>query len=37
MRPFAEAGVELFMFQHFLMEDSDALELLGQTVAPALW
>jgi alkanesulfonate monooxygenase SsuD/methylene tetrahydromethanopterin reductase-like flavin-dependent oxidoreductase (luciferase family) len=37
MRPFAEAGVELFMFQHFLMDDSDALELLAQTVAPALW
>ena len=36
MRPFAEAGVELFMLQHLLLDDRDALELLARQVAPAL-
>lgn len=36
MRPFAEAGVELFMLQHFLLEDAGVLELLAGEVAPAL-
>ena len=36
MRPFAEAGVELFMLQHFALDDADVLELLAAEVAPAL-
>lgn len=36
MRPYAEAGVDLFMLQHFLLDDSAALELLAEAVAPAL-
>jgi alkanesulfonate monooxygenase len=36
MRPFAEAGVELFMLQHFALDDRDALELLAAEVAPGL-
>ncbi|MGH7911039.1 MAG: LLM class flavin-dependent oxidoreductase [Candidatus Dormibacteraceae bacterium] len=35
LRPFAEAGVELFCFQHFLHLDSDGLQLLAREVAPA--
>jgi alkanesulfonate monooxygenase SsuD/methylene tetrahydromethanopterin reductase-like flavin-dependent oxidoreductase (luciferase family) len=36
MRPFAEAGVDLFMLQHFLLDDRDELELLAREVLPAL-
>jgi len=36
MRPFAEAGVDLFMLQHFLLDDRGVLELLAREVAPAL-
>lgn len=36
MRRYAEAGVELFMLQHFLLDDRDALELLAAEVVPAL-
>jgi alkanesulfonate monooxygenase SsuD/methylene tetrahydromethanopterin reductase-like flavin-dependent oxidoreductase (luciferase family) len=36
MRPFAEAGVELFLLQHFLLDETDVLELLAREVAPAL-
>jgi len=36
MRPFAQAGVDLFMLQHFLLDDAAALELLAEAVAPAL-
>jgi alkanesulfonate monooxygenase SsuD/methylene tetrahydromethanopterin reductase-like flavin-dependent oxidoreductase (luciferase family) len=36
MRRYAEAGVELFMLQHFLLDDAEALELLASEVAPAL-
>jgi alkanesulfonate monooxygenase SsuD/methylene tetrahydromethanopterin reductase-like flavin-dependent oxidoreductase (luciferase family) len=33
---YAEAGVDLIMLQHFLMDDSDALELLAAEVIPAI-
>jgi alkanesulfonate monooxygenase SsuD/methylene tetrahydromethanopterin reductase-like flavin-dependent oxidoreductase (luciferase family) len=36
MRPYAEAGVDLFMLQHFALDDADALELLAKEVLPAL-
>jgi alkanesulfonate monooxygenase SsuD/methylene tetrahydromethanopterin reductase-like flavin-dependent oxidoreductase (luciferase family) len=36
MRPFVEAGVSLFMLQHFLYDDSGALELLAKEVMPEL-
>lgn len=36
LRPYREAGVERFLFQHFLHLDSDGLELLAKGVAPAL-
>ncbi len=36
MRPYAAGGVELFMLQHFLLDDRDALELLAGEVVPAL-
>jgi len=36
MRPYAQAGVDLFMLQHFLLDDAAALELLAEAVAPAL-
>lgn len=36
MRPYAEAGVDLFMLQHFLLDDAASLELLAQDVIPAL-
>ncbi|HEY7199410.1 MAG TPA: LLM class flavin-dependent oxidoreductase [Candidatus Dormibacteraeota bacterium] len=36
MRPFAEAGVGLFMLQHFLLDEPEVLELLAGEVAPAL-
>jgi alkanesulfonate monooxygenase SsuD/methylene tetrahydromethanopterin reductase-like flavin-dependent oxidoreductase (luciferase family) len=36
MRPLAEAGVSLFMLQHFLYDDSDALELVASEVMPVM-
>jgi alkanesulfonate monooxygenase SsuD/methylene tetrahydromethanopterin reductase-like flavin-dependent oxidoreductase (luciferase family) len=36
MRPFAEAGVDLFLLQHFALDDPDSLELLATEVAPRL-
>jgi alkanesulfonate monooxygenase SsuD/methylene tetrahydromethanopterin reductase-like flavin-dependent oxidoreductase (luciferase family) len=36
MRPFADAGVDLFVLQHFLLDEPDVLELLAGEVAPAL-
>jgi alkanesulfonate monooxygenase SsuD/methylene tetrahydromethanopterin reductase-like flavin-dependent oxidoreductase (luciferase family) len=36
VREFARLGVELFMLQHFLLDDSDALELLAREVIPAV-
>jgi hypothetical protein len=34
MVPFAEAGAELFLVQHFALDDAGALELLAAEVAP---
>jgi alkanesulfonate monooxygenase SsuD/methylene tetrahydromethanopterin reductase-like flavin-dependent oxidoreductase (luciferase family) len=36
MREHARLGVDLFMLQHFLLDDSDALELLAREVIPAV-
>ena len=36
VRGYARLGVELFMLQHFLLDDSDALELLAAEVMPAI-
>jgi alkanesulfonate monooxygenase SsuD/methylene tetrahydromethanopterin reductase-like flavin-dependent oxidoreductase (luciferase family) len=36
MRPYAEAGVDLFVLQHFALDDRDALEVLASEVAPRL-
>jgi alkanesulfonate monooxygenase SsuD/methylene tetrahydromethanopterin reductase-like flavin-dependent oxidoreductase (luciferase family) len=36
MREFARLGVDLFMLQHFLLDDSDALRLLSEEVIPAV-
>jgi alkanesulfonate monooxygenase SsuD/methylene tetrahydromethanopterin reductase-like flavin-dependent oxidoreductase (luciferase family) len=36
MRGYSAAGVDLFMLQHFLMDDSEALELLAEEVIPAV-
>ncbi|HKV88385.1 MAG TPA: LLM class flavin-dependent oxidoreductase [Candidatus Dormibacteraeota bacterium] len=36
MREHARLGVDLFMLQHFLLDDSDALELLAKEVVPAV-
>ena len=36
MREHAKLGVDLFMLQHFLLDDSDALELLAREVIPAV-
>lgn len=36
MREHARLGVHLFMLQHFLLDDSDALELLASEVLPAV-
>jgi alkanesulfonate monooxygenase SsuD/methylene tetrahydromethanopterin reductase-like flavin-dependent oxidoreductase (luciferase family) len=36
MRPFVEVGVDLFLVQHFLLDDAEALELLATEVAPRL-
>jgi alkanesulfonate monooxygenase SsuD/methylene tetrahydromethanopterin reductase-like flavin-dependent oxidoreductase (luciferase family) len=36
MRAYSAAGVDLFMLQHYLMDDSDALELLASEVIPVV-
>ncbi len=36
MREHAKLGVDLFMLQHFLLDDRDALRLLAQEVMPAV-
>src|SRR6266446_6176937 len=36
IREHSKLGIELFMLQHFLLDDSDALELLGKEVLPAV-
>jgi alkanesulfonate monooxygenase SsuD/methylene tetrahydromethanopterin reductase-like flavin-dependent oxidoreductase (luciferase family) len=36
IRELSRLGIELFMLQHFLLDDSDALELLGKEVLPAV-
>jgi alkanesulfonate monooxygenase SsuD/methylene tetrahydromethanopterin reductase-like flavin-dependent oxidoreductase (luciferase family) len=36
MRGIAALGVDLFMFQHFVLDDSDALNLLASEVLPAV-
>jgi alkanesulfonate monooxygenase SsuD/methylene tetrahydromethanopterin reductase-like flavin-dependent oxidoreductase (luciferase family) len=36
MRELSKLGVDLFMLQHFLLDDSEALEMLSQEVVPAV-
>lgn len=36
IREYAKHGADLFMLQHFLLDDSDALELLAKEVMPAV-
>lgn len=36
MRELSKIGVQLFMLQHFLLDDADALELLSKEVLPAV-
>ncbi|TMD74445.1 MAG: LLM class flavin-dependent oxidoreductase [Chloroflexi bacterium] len=36
VREHAKLGVDLFMLQHFVLDDSDALQLLAQEVLPAV-
>ena len=36
IREDAKLGIDLFMLQHFLLDDSDARELLGEEVLPAV-
>ncbi len=36
IKRYAKLGVELFMLQHFLLDDRDALELLASDVIPAV-
>jgi alkanesulfonate monooxygenase SsuD/methylene tetrahydromethanopterin reductase-like flavin-dependent oxidoreductase (luciferase family) len=36
MRTYIDAGLDLFMLQHFLMDDTDGLELLAKEVIPAV-
>jgi alkanesulfonate monooxygenase SsuD/methylene tetrahydromethanopterin reductase-like flavin-dependent oxidoreductase (luciferase family) len=36
IKRYAKLGVELFMLQHFLLDDSDALKLLASDVMPAI-
>lgn len=36
MRELRKLGIDLFMLQHFLLDDSDALELLAKEVIPAI-
>ena len=36
MREYARLGIDLFMLQHYLLDDTDALELLASEVIPAI-
>ena len=36
MRELARLGIDLFMLQHFLLDDTDALELLAKEIMPAI-
>ena len=36
IRKYAALGVDLFMLQHFLLDDREALKLLAEEVAPAI-
>jgi alkanesulfonate monooxygenase SsuD/methylene tetrahydromethanopterin reductase-like flavin-dependent oxidoreductase (luciferase family) len=36
MREFARLGIDLFMLQHFLLDDVDALELVAKELIPAV-
>src|SRR6266704_2927528 len=36
IREYAKLGIELFMLQHFLLDDRDALEMLAKEVIPAV-
>jgi alkanesulfonate monooxygenase SsuD/methylene tetrahydromethanopterin reductase-like flavin-dependent oxidoreductase (luciferase family) len=36
IRELSKLGIDLFMLQHFLLDDADALELLGEEVLPAV-
>ena len=36
MREFGRLGIHLFMLQHWLLDDGDALELLAKEVIPAV-
>lgn len=36
MREMGKLGIDLFMLQHFLLDDADALELLAEEVLPAV-
>ncbi|HYZ01050.1 MAG TPA: LLM class flavin-dependent oxidoreductase [Candidatus Binatia bacterium] len=36
LRPFADAGVQTFLIQHFLLDDPEELEILAQDVVPTL-
>jgi alkanesulfonate monooxygenase SsuD/methylene tetrahydromethanopterin reductase-like flavin-dependent oxidoreductase (luciferase family) len=36
MRPYAAAGVDLFMLQHYLLDDTEGLELVATEVMPSL-
>jgi alkanesulfonate monooxygenase SsuD/methylene tetrahydromethanopterin reductase-like flavin-dependent oxidoreductase (luciferase family) len=36
MRELGKIGIDLFMLQHFLLDDSEALEMLGNEVVPAV-
>ena len=36
IRDYAKLGIELFMLQHFLLDDRDSLELLSKQVIPAI-
>lgn len=36
LRPYVSSGVDLFMLQHYLLDDGEALELLASEVMPAL-
>ena len=36
IRELSRLGIDLFMLQHFLLDDSDGLELLAKEVLPAV-
>ena len=36
MRELSKLGIDLFMLQHFLLDDSEALEMIGKEVLPAV-